>query len=1351
MKTKNSLWKKKLVHTTMLMSALLIAATMITSAAIPVGTLSTQSSTPLKPIVVNGKQANAVSLADPADSRILSPMRTEGTLNTQQTQSPLRGLIWDNGLPDGVNGLSFGVWTGYNRELVDDMTITMPCIIQGGSMRMLTYSGGGSANIVRIDAGLFADVAGVPGTTEIYNADNCAFTAVNTGNTYFSRPEIKVTVTGLSAMITAPGTYWWSFQVTANPAENLFWLTAPKIGSQIYLSFPDYGYNRWTPGSTVFGAEYGISFELTGIPANITHDVGVSAIISPAAGNIQKFIPKATLMNNGIQDETGVQVDMNIDRWVPGSPATYFMNEAFGSWMPAGWTQTGHWTQRAGNAAGGTAPEAYLYYGTAVNGEFLMSGAVNTVGATTLKLDFRSFIDYYYPGDTYFYVETRANSGDSWTQRQPWSNPVMGNVGPALYDIDITSDIGTGTQVQFRFGGVPFDFDYWYVDNVQFFQPGSPATYQDDYFATLTVDIPMGTMDVTFPEWTPYGYQSSENVDIQFRAVATTYLVGDEIPGDDSATKNFIIHYPYLHDVGVDSIISPVTDGLGQAQVVKAVIKNYGQFSENWFNTEIQIGQEIQTNVYATDFEATNGGFTAAGSYGLWQWGTPTSGPGAAYSGTKLWATVLGGNYVDYANERLDSPAISVPAGGKLSYWHWFNSESYWDGYNVKVSVSPYTTWTLLGSYLNPYNEDAMSTGNYGIPGEPGFSGSSSGWKYIVMDLGAYAGQSIKIRFHFGSDSSVSSYPGAYIDDVRVYSVGVSPEYIDNDWQGQTGLAPGATREITFDTFVPDALDAGVSGVITYIVNAQTLLAGDTHSSNNAKVEDFTLTYVHDVTMKKINQPSSAKGTLGDVIFSQRVYTPDESWSFYTSDSGAGYLCQDDFWDLADPITDVEWVGLPLIFSGGWSQGNPTGMLFDIMFYTDAGGAPGSVVATFTDLEPTFEVGDMYAGAYQAYNWAVDLPDAVILADGWIGIQSHDAPDLGWMLQGGSPEGNLNALQSGVALNDNLAFSLTTGGGGGGHPPVTVYVKKGTTQPIQVTVNNVGTFGETVTANVALFEYVTEPVNGTQLYTDSQSGIALTPLGGESVRDFTGQLYALEGVYALYANVVPGGPDDVTGNNAKAIGIGSDGTAPVSAHTVTPAAPDGQNGWYVSDVTIKLTAADPTVAAVSSGVAKIEYQIDGGAWQTYTGTAGFKLTTDSGNHVVKYKATDKVGNVEVEKTIPVIKIDKTKPTISMSYNVTGGNALQGWELTFFVTANDATSGMAKVEFYFNAGLEATVIGAGPEYSWSYNFTALPNVVIKAIAYDTAGNNIFETIEDPTNLDLTQQSQQSHTVAKAIIR
>jgi len=965
-----------------------------------------------------------------------------------------------------------------------------------------------------------------------------------------------------------------------------------------------------------------------------------------------------------------------------------------------------------------------------------MSVGIDTTSASCLMLSWRSFIDYFSLG-TSFYVESRANSGDLWTQRQPWTNPVSENIGPSLYTVDITDDIGTATQVQFRFQGTPLKFDSWYVDDVQFYIPGASAYYVDEYYQSLTVDIPTGESDLTFPTWTPYGYHSTENVDLQFRAIATTHMTGDEIPSDDSVNATFVIHYPYLHDVGVDSILSPIT-GPGTSYPVEIVIKNYGQFPEHLFNTTIQIGAEIQTDRYATDFETDDGGFTQTGSHNLWAWGVPTSGPGAAHSGTKLWGTVLGDDYVDYANERLDSPWITVPStsGAKLSFWHWFSTESYYDGGNIKWSVDG-SNWYVLGSYQDPYNYYALSTENYGCPGQPGFSGSSGGWNHVIMDLSVIPSPTFKIRFHFGSDSSFSSYPGWYVDDIRIYTLSVDPEYDDESWQGEIYLNPGETREITYDTFTPHALAEGNSGTIGYLVRACTLLTGDTHVANDCTFEEFVLTYTHDVTVKRFNEPSGAKETFDDIIFSQRVYTPDEDWYFYTSDAGAGYLCQDDFWNLTDPIWRMRWVGLPLIYAdGSWVQGDPSGMRFDIVFYEDSGGSPGSIVADFTDLEPEFEIGEMYGMAYQAYNWFIDLPGPVYLEKGWVSIQSTNAPDNSWLLWGGSPEGNANALQNGGGLGDSLAFTLLTIHW---HEPRFVYVKKGSIEPIQVLVNNVGTFNETCLLNINFKEYITDPYNGTTLYDDNVTDIQLDPLGDEQAVDFQSQLYALEGIYALTARVVPVSTDDVPRNNVKILAVGSDGTPPVSAYMVYPSSPDGNDGWYKKNVTIKLTTRDPWVEGVGSGVEKIEYQIDGGAWQIYPlGYGGFKLTTD-GQHTVKFKATDMVGNVEQEQTIPEIKIDRTKPSIFLSYNVTSSNPLLNrYELTFFAAASDAASGLDRCEFYFNELLQVTLEGSSPQYQWSYNFSTLPHVIIKAVVYDVAGNNNSAQIENPTDLEIIAQ-------------
>ena len=63
---------------------------------------------------------------------------------------------------------------------------------------------------------------------------------------------------------------------------------------------------------------------------------------------------------------------------------------------------------------------------------------------------------------------------------------------------------------------------------------------------------------------------------------------------------------------------------------------------------------------YRESFDASSGGWTSSSTVS-WAWGKPTSGPGAAHSGTRVWATNLAGNYGTGENGDLISPVIDLP------------------------------------------------------------------------------------------------------------------------------------------------------------------------------------------------------------------------------------------------------------------------------------------------------------------------------------------------------------------------------------------------------------------------------------------------------------------------------------------------------------------------------------------------------------------------------------------------------------------------------------------------------------------------------------------------------------------
>src|SRR5947208_29431 len=106
--------------------------------------------------------------------------------------------------------------------------------------------------------------------------------------------------------------------------------------------------------------------------------------------------------------------------------------------------------------------------------------------------------------------------------------------------------------------------------------------------------------------------------------------------------------------------------------------------------------------------------------------------------------------------------------------------------------------------------------------------------------------------------------------------------------------------------------------------------------------------------------------------------------------------------------------------------------------------------------------------------------------------------------------------------------------------------------------------------------------------------------------------------------------------NNSDITIVQDTTPPVTTATLSPPI---QNGWYASP-TLTLTADD----GAGSGVNHIDYSIDGGPSQVYSGPiSGFS----TGNHFVQYHATDNAGNVEATKLI-AFKADSDKPTVTIT-------------------------------------------------------------------------------------------------------
>lgn len=174
----------------------------------------------------------------------------------------------------------------------------------------------------------------------------------------------------------------------------------------------------------------------------------------------------------------------------------------------------------------------------------------------------------------------------------------------------------------------------------------------------------------------------------------------------------------------------------------------------------------VKPNSYYTSFEgACPDGWTLTGD---WQCGVPINvGPATAYVGTQCVATQIAGPYTNhqtFAGTTATSPDIDLTAASSpiLTFRMWVDTEgSTYDGANLQISTDGGMTYSVVNSVLPAYP--------LLIGGQPAWGGHQSGlgWQLVQADLSAYAGQIIRLRFSFQSDSSGTS-PGVYIDDIFI-------------------------------------------------------------------------------------------------------------------------------------------------------------------------------------------------------------------------------------------------------------------------------------------------------------------------------------------------------------------------------------------------------------------------------------------------------------------------------------------------------------------------------------------------------------------------------------------------------
>lgn len=384
-----------------------------------------------------------------------------------------------------------------------------------------------------------------------------------------------------------------------------------------------------------------------------------------------------------------------------------------------------------------------------------------------------------------FWLDTDGNALSDW-----WESRYFGG---ANYGIE---------------AGADYDGDGW--TNLGEFLDNTDPLNSDSYPTPPAIAVtPLDPFQTARPPWTVYADISDnltvavadlvwrERGDLAWKTNNLSWVEGNTFAGTLNPPSHGMKRVDYFIAAG---------DLIGYYDptycVSSAVYRVMGDFDEPWLNVSPETLGLVEvastcTNLavsvanlagadllwtarvaYASaPFAATNTAWTHSGYRDLWCVTTNRS-----WNGDAVWYC---GNptmraYTNSCYALLDTPPFTVGTGGGLLFRQWIKTEydsglndtHYWDGAVVSVSTDNGKIFTVIEPTTGyPY----LITPNMDSPfadDQPCLAGNGSGWETLLLDLSACAGQTVIVRFEFGSDAGTVD-EGWYVAGVTPFSLDI--------------------------------------------------------------------------------------------------------------------------------------------------------------------------------------------------------------------------------------------------------------------------------------------------------------------------------------------------------------------------------------------------------------------------------------------------------------------------------------------------------------------------------------------------------------------------------------------------
>jgi hypothetical protein len=197
---------------------------------------------------------------------------------------------------------------------------------------------------------------------------------------------------------------------------------------------------------------------------------------------------------------------------------------------------------------------------------------------------------------------------------------------------------------------------------------------------------------------------------------------------------------------------------------------------------QVSVSEEISTCPYESTFGVHQYGadyihITCPGKATLTFTGSTSSEllPVDPYSGTHAFWSNMGDESDMTLTRSFDFSNVGGPI--EMSYRIWYDLEKDYDYAYLEVSEDG-QHWQILTTPLGT-GEDP-SGNSYGW----GYNGNSGGWREEKIDLSAYAGKQVQVRFEYITDAAVNG-DGLMVDDVSIPAIDYATDFENGDdgWQ----------------------------------------------------------------------------------------------------------------------------------------------------------------------------------------------------------------------------------------------------------------------------------------------------------------------------------------------------------------------------------------------------------------------------------------------------------------------------------------------------------------------------------------------------------------------------------------